>query len=127
LVTARLKEWLGFRKVEAPRHPTAPEQLPVDELQYIKNETDYIRAAVDSTEGLLKPEDLERVIALTKVLNKSIGGDSRLSRLPTSERTPVRREVLPTIDVRGSNDARRAHESPAVRASLALTWHKLQA
>jgi hypothetical protein len=71
LVTARLKEWLGFRKVEALRHPTAPEQLPVDELQYIKNETDYIQAAVESTEGLLRPEDLERVVALTSRLRKN--------------------------------------------------------
>lgn len=70
MVTARLKEWLGFRKGEAQRHQTAPEQLPVDDLQYIKSESDYIRAAVDSTEGLLKPEDVERVIALTRVLEQ---------------------------------------------------------
>jgi hypothetical protein len=94
LVTARLKEWLGFRKGEAPRHPTAPEPLPVDELQYIKNETDYIRAAVDSTEGLLKPEDLERVIALTRVLEKS--NRRRLTFLAaTDERTDACQEGNP--------------------------------
>jgi hypothetical protein len=94
LVTARLKEWLGFRKVEAPRHPTAPEQLPVDELQYIKNETDYIRAAVDSTEGLLKPEDLERVIALTKVL-KQINRRGLAFVAATDERTDACQEGSP--------------------------------
>jgi hypothetical protein len=68
--TTRLKEWLGVRMREVQRHPAAPKRSPVDELQYIKNEADYISAAVDSTKGLLKPEDLERVIALTRVLEQ---------------------------------------------------------
>jgi len=79
LDTARVKEWLGVGKRNVPRHPAAVEQFPVNELQYIKSETDYISATVDSTEGLLQPEDVERVIALTRVLeriNQRMSGSS---------------------------------------------------
>jgi len=64
-----LKDWLGVGNRELPLRPGTLEQL-VDELQYIKNETDYISAVVDSTQGLLQPADVERVIALTKVLER---------------------------------------------------------
>jgi hypothetical protein len=44
------------------------ENLPAEELRHIIAESDHISAAVDSTHGLLKPEDTERLKALTRTL-----------------------------------------------------------
>ena len=41
-----------------------------DELEYIRTETDYISSVVRSRGGLLSSDDLERVITLTRVLEK---------------------------------------------------------
>lgn len=41
-----------------------------DELEYIRTETDYIASIVRSSGGLLALDDLERVIALTHVLER---------------------------------------------------------
>jgi hypothetical protein len=42
----------------------------MDELEYIRNETDYISSIVRSRDGLLSSDDLERVITLTRVLER---------------------------------------------------------
>ena len=39
-----------------------------EELRNIKQEGNYLTAAIDSTKGQLKPEDLERLKALTRTL-----------------------------------------------------------
>jgi len=41
-----------------------------DELAYIRTETDYISSIVRSRGGLLSSDDLERVITLTRVLER---------------------------------------------------------
>jgi len=41
-----------------------------DELEYIRTETDYISSMVRSTGELLSSNDLERVITLTRVLER---------------------------------------------------------
>jgi hypothetical protein len=41
-----------------------------DELEYIQTETDYISSIVRSRGGLLSSDDLERVITLTRVLER---------------------------------------------------------
>ena len=41
-----------------------------DELEYIRTETDYISSIVHSRGGLLSSDDLERVITLTRVLER---------------------------------------------------------
>jgi hypothetical protein len=41
-----------------------------DELEYIRTETDYISSIVRSRDGLLSSDDLERVIRLTRVLER---------------------------------------------------------
>lgn len=43
-------------------------RLSKGELRSIKQEADHLTAAVDSTQGQLKPEDLERLKALTRTL-----------------------------------------------------------
>jgi hypothetical protein len=40
------------------------------ELEYIRTETDYISSIVRSRGGLLSSDDLERVITLTRVLER---------------------------------------------------------
>lgn len=45
-----------------------PKRLSKEELQNIKQEADHLTAAVDSTQGQLKPEDIERLKALTRTL-----------------------------------------------------------
>ena len=46
------------------------ENLPAEQLRHIIAESDHISAAVDSTQGLLKPEDMERLKALTRTLEE---------------------------------------------------------
>ena len=46
------------------------EDLSAEQLRHIIAESDYISAAVDATDGLLKPEDMERVKALTRMLKE---------------------------------------------------------
>ena len=46
------------------------ENLPAEQLRHIIAESDHISAAVDSTKGLLKPEDMERLKALTRTLEE---------------------------------------------------------
>ena len=46
------------------------ENLPKEQLRHIIVEADHISAAVESTEGLLKPEDMERLKALTRTLDE---------------------------------------------------------
>jgi hypothetical protein len=41
-----------------------------DEIEYIRTETDYISSIVRSKGGLLSSDDLERVITLTRVLER---------------------------------------------------------
>jgi hypothetical protein len=48
-----------------------------DELEYIRTETDYISSIVRSRGGLLSSDDLERVITLTRVLERA---NRRLAR-----------------------------------------------
>lgn len=42
--------------------------LPPDELRHIKEEADYLSAAIASTQGMLQEEDLERLKALNRTL-----------------------------------------------------------
>lgn len=63
----RLKNWLASRKLRE-RKPTVLGFASAEELRHIKDESEYISGVVDSTEGLLKPEDMERVKALTRKL-----------------------------------------------------------
>jgi hypothetical protein len=46
------------------------ENLPAEQLRHIMTESDHISAVVDSTHGLLKPEDMERLKALTRTLEE---------------------------------------------------------
>jgi len=46
------------------------EKLPVEQLRHIITESDYLSAVVDSTQGLLKPEDMERLKAFTRTLEE---------------------------------------------------------
>jgi hypothetical protein len=61
-----LKKRLFFGKRTKPRL----ENLPAKQLQHIIAESDHISAAVDSTQGLLKPDDMERLKALTRTLEE---------------------------------------------------------
>src|SRR5438552_9358473 len=54
--------WWGTRR-DSNKHSTVLEQLSAGELRHIKTESDYISATVKSTQGLLKPEDMERLKA----------------------------------------------------------------
>jgi len=65
-VLAELKKHLFFWK----RKRSRLENLPAGQLRYIIAESDHISAAVDSTQGLLKPEDMERLKALTRTLEE---------------------------------------------------------
>jgi hypothetical protein len=65
----RLRKWLALWMTGGARS-NALEHLPVDELRHIKEEADYISAAVDSTEGLLKPDDMERLKTFTRKLEE---------------------------------------------------------
>jgi len=42
--------------------------LSKEELRKIQQEGDYLAAAIDSTKGQLKPEDLDRLKSLTRTL-----------------------------------------------------------
>jgi hypothetical protein len=64
-VLAELKKRLFFWK-----RKSRLENLPAEQLRHIIAESDHISAAVDSTEGLLKPEDMERLTALTRTLEE---------------------------------------------------------
>ena len=61
---AELKNRLFFWK----RNKSRLENLPAEQLRHIIAESDHISAAVDSTQGVLKPEDMERLKALTRTL-----------------------------------------------------------
>ena len=63
---AELKKRLFFWK----RNKSRLENLPAEQLRHIIAESDHISAAVDSTQGLLKPEDMERLKALTRTLEE---------------------------------------------------------
>jgi hypothetical protein len=65
-VLAELKKRLFFWK----RNKSRLENLPAEQLRHIIAESDHISAAVDSTQGLLKPEDMERLKALTRTLEE---------------------------------------------------------
>jgi hypothetical protein len=65
-VLAELKKRLFFWK----RNKSRFETLSAGELRHIIAESDHISAAVDSTEGLLKPEDMARLKALTRTLEE---------------------------------------------------------
>jgi hypothetical protein len=56
------------RKSDFGRSGSAPRAA--DELDYIRTETDYISSIVRSKGGLLSSDDLERVITLTRVLER---------------------------------------------------------
>ena len=59
-----LKKRLLFWK----RNKSRLESLSAEQLRHIVVESDHISAAVDSTQGLLKPEDMARLTALTRML-----------------------------------------------------------
>jgi hypothetical protein len=65
-VLAELKKRLFFWK----RTKSPLENLPAEQLRHIIVESDHISAAVDSTQGLLKPEDMERLKLLTRTLEE---------------------------------------------------------
>jgi hypothetical protein len=65
-VLAALKKHLFFWK----RNKSRLENLSAEQLRHIIAESDHISAAVDSTQGLLKPEDMARLTALTRMLEK---------------------------------------------------------
>ena len=65
-VLAELKNRLFFWR----RKKSRLENLPSDQLRHIIAESDHISAAVDSTQGLLKPEDMARLTELTRMLEK---------------------------------------------------------
>lgn len=62
---AELKKRLFFWK-----RKSRLENLPAEQLRHVIAESDHILAAVDATQGLLKPEDLERLKALTRTLEE---------------------------------------------------------
>jgi hypothetical protein len=64
-VLAELKKRLFFWK-NKPRL----ESLPAEQLCHIIAESDHVSAAVDSTQGLLKPEDMKRLTVLTRTLEE---------------------------------------------------------
>jgi fructose/tagatose bisphosphate aldolase len=57
--------WLFHRRAKAPI-----ERCSVEELKQVKQESDYLAAAIDSTHGLLKPEDMERLKRFTENVDK---------------------------------------------------------
>ncbi len=63
-VFQRLKKRLFFWKRTGDRL----QDLSAERLRRIKQEADYLSAAVESTNGLLRPEDMERLKALTRTL-----------------------------------------------------------
>jgi hypothetical protein len=65
-VFTALNNRLFFWKEEGTRR----ENLPADQLRHIIPGSDHISAVVDSTQGLLKPEDMERLKALTRTLEE---------------------------------------------------------
>jgi len=65
-VLAELKKRLFFWK----RNTSRLENLSTEQLRHIIAESDHISAAVESTNGLLKPEDMERLKALTQMLEE---------------------------------------------------------
>jgi hypothetical protein len=76
------------------RNKSRLENLPAEQLRHIIAESDHISAAVDSTEGLLKPVDMERLTALTRTLeeinkrSKSSQTSSKCNRLITNPLIP---------------------------------------
>ena len=58
---AELKKRLFFWK-----RKSRLKNLPADQLRHIIAESDYISAAVESAQGPLKHEDMERLKALTR-------------------------------------------------------------
>ena len=72
----QLKKRLFFWK----RNRSRLENLPAKQLRHIIAESDHISAVVESTDGLLQPEDMERLKALTKTLEEITSGHNRASR-----------------------------------------------
>ena len=66
MFTGLMKRLLFWRKESENRL----ERLPAEQLRHIIAESDHISAVVDSTEGLLKLEDMERLKALTRTLEE---------------------------------------------------------
>jgi hypothetical protein len=65
-VLAEVKKRFFFWK----KNKSRLEILPTEQLRHIIAESDHISTAVDSTQGLLKPEDMERLKALTRTLEE---------------------------------------------------------
>ena len=63
---ARLKKRLFFWK----RNESRLDNLPAEQLRHVAAESDHISAALDSTQGLPKPEDMKRLKALTRTLEE---------------------------------------------------------
>jgi hypothetical protein len=64
-VLAELKKRLFFWK-----RKSRLENLPAEQLHHIIAESDHISGVVESTQGLVKPEDMERLKALTRTLEE---------------------------------------------------------
>ena len=61
---AELKKRVFFWK----RNKSRLENLPAEELRHIIAESDHISAVVESIQGLLMPEDMERLKPLTRTI-----------------------------------------------------------
>ncbi len=85
---AELKKRLFFWKRNNPRL----ENLPAEQLRHIITESDHISAAVDSTQGRLTPEGMERLKALTRTLVRAVvdrAGQRLLQSVRVVERLPA--------------------------------------